>query len=199
MSSDAVAFNGISKAREKVLEAAYALFSRRGIRDVGVDEIVSRSGVAKATLYRHFPSKDALVLAFLRRREELWTLGMVESGARSRAATPEGRLLAIFDVFDDWFHDEDFDACTFVNVLLEMRWDHPLGRASIEHLANIRALVRRMADEAGLESPEEFARSWHMLMKGAVIAAAEGDRHAAVRARDMARDLIARHRGPGGD
>src|SRR6185503_16342569 len=88
-------------ARERILDTAYELFARRGVRDVGVDEVIDRANVAKATLYRHFPSKNDLVLAFLARREELWTTGFVEAEARRRGATPEDRLLAIFDVFDD--------------------------------------------------------------------------------------------------
>ena len=87
---------------------------------MGIDEVIERSGVAKATLYRHFPSKDDLVLAFLERREQLWTREFVEAGAESRGATPDERLLAIFDVFDEWFRREDFEACSFINVLLEM-------------------------------------------------------------------------------
>src|SRR4051794_31377928 len=103
--------------RERVLDHSYELFARRGIRDVGVDEVIQAAGVAKATLYRHFPSKNALVLAFLERREEIWTRGFVEAGAERRGATPEERLLAIFDVFDEWFRREDFEACSFINVL----------------------------------------------------------------------------------
>ncbi|MGH3021140.1 MAG: helix-turn-helix domain-containing protein, partial [Gaiellaceae bacterium] len=73
-----------SEARERILDSAYELFSRRGIRDVGIDEIVEHSGVAKATLHRHFRSKDELVLAFLVRREELWTREWLEAEARRR-------------------------------------------------------------------------------------------------------------------
>jgi AcrR family transcriptional regulator len=75
-------------ARERILESAYDLFSRKGVRAVGVEEVIERSAVAKATLYRHFPSKDDLVLAFLRRREEVWTHGWVEAEARRRGASP---------------------------------------------------------------------------------------------------------------
>ncbi|WP_030660746.1 TetR/AcrR family transcriptional regulator [Streptomyces rimosus] len=181
-------------ARERVLSAAYDLFSRRGIRDVGVNEVIHRSQVAKATFYRHFPSKDDLVLAFLDRREQQWTRGLIEAGARRRGSTPEERLLAVFDVFDDWFRHPDFDACTFINVLLEMGWQHPLGRASIRHLENVRILVRTLAEEAGLRDSDGFARSWHILMKGSIISAAEGDPHAARRAQTMARCLIEQHR-----
>ncbi|KOT87225.1 TetR family transcriptional regulator [Streptomyces sp. NRRL F-5755] len=181
-------------ARERILETAYELFSRRGIRAVGVDEVIARSQVAKATLYRNFPSKDELVLEFLRCRERRWTQGYVAAGARQRGTTPEEQLLAVFDVFDEWFRRPDFDACTFINVLLEMGRDHPLGRASITYLENIRAFVRSLAEEAGLRDTDAFARSWHILMKGSIISAAEGDREAARRAQGMARALIEQHR-----
>jgi len=181
-------------ARERVLDTAYELFSRRGIRAVGVEEVIERAGVAKATLYRHFPSKDALVLAFLERREERWTRGMVEAEARRRGATPEEQLLAIFDVFDEWFRTEDFDSCSFINVLLELGADHPAGRASIDHLSNIRSIVRQLADEAGLRDTDALARSWHILMKGSIVSAAEGDLDAARRAKAMARELLEHHR-----
>jgi AcrR family transcriptional regulator len=181
-------------ARERILTTAYDLFARRGIRDVGVDEIINRAGVAKATLYRHFPSKDALVLAFLERRERLWTHGFVEAGARHRGQTPEERLLAIFDVFDEWFRSEEFEACSFINVLLELGPRHTVGKASIDYLENIRGVVRSLADEAGLRDVESFARSWHILMKGSIISATEGDVDAAKRAQKLAALLIDQHR-----
>ena len=181
-------------ARERILETAYELFARRGIRDVGVDEVIERAGVAKATLYRHFPSKDHLVIAFLELREERWTLEWVEAEARRRGDTPEEQLLAIFELFDEWFHRDDFEACSFINVLLEMGPAHPTGRASVRHLENIRTIVSRLAEEAGLRDPEAFARSWHILMKGSIVSATEGDAEAAQRARSMARLLIDQHR-----
>jgi AcrR family transcriptional regulator len=177
-------------ARERILSTAYDLFARRGIRDVGVDEIIERAGVAKATLYRHFPSKDALVLAFLARREQLWTHGFVEAGARDRGQTPEERLLAIFDVFDEWFRDDGFEACSFINTLLELGPRHKVGKASIDYLENIRGVVRSLAEEAGLRDAESFARSWHILMKGSIISATEGDVDAAKRAQKLAKLLI---------
>jgi AcrR family transcriptional regulator len=178
----------------RIVVTAYQLFSHRGIRDVGVDELIRASGVAKSTFYRHFPSKDDVALAFLKRRDELWMMGSVVPEAKSRADNPEDQLLAIFDVYDQWFQEDDFEACSFVKVLLEMGATHPLGRASIEYLARIRQQVRLLADEAGLEDSEGFALSWHILMKGSIIAAAEGDRLSARRARRMASGLIASHR-----
>jgi AcrR family transcriptional regulator len=182
-------------ARERILEAAYDLFSRRSIRAVGIDEVIERAGVAKATLYRHFPSKDDLVLAFLERREQRWTKGWVEAEARRRGATPEDSLLPIFDLFDGWFQQDDFEGCSFINVLLETNdLARPVGRASAAHLANIREIIRTLADEAGLRDPDNFAHSWHILMKGSIVAAGEGDRQAATRARELARLLIDAHR-----
>jgi hypothetical protein len=130
----------------------------------------------------------------LERREAEWTIGVVEAGARARGTTPEDRLLAIFDVFDDWFHRDDYEACTFVNVLLEMGREHPLGRASCEHLEHIRRLIGALAMEANLNRVSEFTFAWHILMKGSIVNAAEGDADAALRAKSMARDLVARHR-----
>jgi AcrR family transcriptional regulator len=182
-------------ARERILESAYDLFSRKGVRAVGVEEVIERAAVAKATLYRHFPSKDDLVLAFLRRREEVWTHGWVEAEARRRGASPEDRLLAIFDLFDEWFHRDDFEGCAFINVLLETaNLKHPIGRASAEHLENIRGILGTLADEAELRDPDEFAKSFHILMKGSIVQAGEGDLEAAARAKEMGRDLIEKYR-----
>jgi AcrR family transcriptional regulator len=184
----------VSPVRDRILEASYELFSRRGIRAVGVDELIERAGVAKASLYRHFPSKDDLVVAFLERREQRWTNGWVEREARRRASSPEDQLLAIFEAFDEWFRREDFEACSFINVLLELGPRHPAGSASVRHLENIRSIVRGLAEQAGLRDPVAFAHSWHILMKGSIIAAAEGDVDAAQRAQSMARRLIDDHR-----
>ena len=184
-------------ARQRLLDTAYELFSTRGIRAVGIDEVIERAGVAKATLYNHFPTKDALILAFLEQREQRWTIEWVEGESEHRGSTPEKRLLAIFDLFDEWFHRDDFEGCSFINVLLEMGAEHPAGDACVKHLDNIRAVVRRRAEEAGLRNPEAFARAWHILMKGSIVQAEEGDVDAAKRAQSMARLLIDQHRSPG--
>jgi len=180
-----------SDARERILEAAYELFSQQGIRAVGIDSIIERSGVARMTLYRHFASKDALALAFLERREERWTNGWLQAEVAARAADPRERLLAIFDVFDEWFQRPDFEGCSFINVLLEISDPaHDLYRASADHLARIRAFIERLASEAGVADPDDFARQWHILMKGSIVSAGEGDRWAARRAREVGAVLL---------
>ncbi len=194
MTSPDVATPAVS-ARERILTAAYELFSRRGIRAVGTDEVIERAGVARATLYRHFATKNNLVLAVLQRREELWTHGLIEEQSRQRGNTPEEQLLAIFDVMHDWFHLRDgYEGCSFINVLLELGAGHPAGQASISHIDHVRDIVRHRAVAVGLTDVEGFASSWHILMKGAIVLAAVGDLDAALRAREMACALIERHR-----
>lgn len=176
--------------RERILEVAYELFSHAGVRGVGVDEVVDRAGVAKATLYRHFPTKTELVLAFLELREQRYTRDFIEAEAERRSSTPEGRLLAIFDALDEWFGREGFEACSFINVLLELGPAHPAGAASIRHLQNVRTYLERLAGEAGLPDPHSFARAWHILMKGAIVAAAEGDERAARCAKNVGQAML---------
>jgi AcrR family transcriptional regulator len=182
-----------AKSVARIMSVAYELFSRRGVRDVGVNELMERSGVAKATFYRHFPSKDSLVLAFLEQRDKQWTMDLILSEALRRHSTPREQLLAIFDVFGEWFQREDFEGCSFAKVLLEMGPGHPLGQASISYLTKIRGHIQATAEEAGLVRPEEFAYSLLVLMKGAILQALEGDLQAAKRAQQMAVWLIEHH------
>jgi AcrR family transcriptional regulator len=182
-------------ARDRILTTAYELFTRRGIRDVGVDEVVEKAGVAKTTLYRHFPSKDDLVIAFLSEREQIWTVNVLQRQSHDRADDAEGRLLAIFDVFDDWFtHRGDFEACSFIKVLFEMGAEGPVGQACLAHLAAIRTIVTDRARHAGLHDVEDFTLAFNLLMKGSIVCAAEGDTAAARRARPIGAWLIEQHR-----
>jgi AcrR family transcriptional regulator len=101
--------------RERILDAASAAFYRRGIRAVGVDSVIADADVAKATLYRHFPSKDALVQAFLERRDERWRAWFADAVERL-APDPADRPLAAFDALGEWFGSEDFRGCAFINA-----------------------------------------------------------------------------------
>jgi AcrR family transcriptional regulator len=167
------------RPRERLINASYDLFSRDGVSQVGIDTILARSGCAKASLYTNFKTKVELAIAFLDKREAVWTRGWLESETKRRAKTPEGRLLAIFDVFDGWFHKKSFEGCSFINVLLESKGGSPVRQAAAIHLAKIRAIVRGLAEEANLREPEKFAQAWHMLMKGSIVSAGEGKRNAA--------------------
>jgi len=179
--------------RERILDAAYDLFSRSGVRAIGVDTITAEADVAKMTLYRNFASKNELALAFLGVREERWTQGWVQAQTQARASTPAGQLLAIFEIFSEWFARDDFEGCAFVTSLLEFDdRDDPVRQACVTHLANIRAYVCELATAAGVEDPHRFAAQWHILMKGSIVAAHEGDRDAANKARELGMLLLER-------
>ena len=180
--------------RERILEAAYDLFSRSGVRAIGVDTITVHADVAKMTLYRNFSSKHELAMAFLELREERWVKGWLQAEVRSRASSPAGQLLAIFDVFSEWFARDDFEGCAFVTSLLEFDDpEDPVRKACVRHLANIRAFVAELATAAGIEDAPRFATQWHILMKGSIVAAHEGDRDAALCAQELGRLLLERH------
>ncbi len=180
--------------RERILEAAYDLFSRSGVRAIGVDTITVEADVAKMTLYRNFASKNDLALAFLALREERWTVGWVQGEVHRRASTPAGQLLAIFEIFSEWFARDDFEGCAFVTSLLEFEDpEDPVRKACVVHLANIRAFVCELASAAGVEEPERFATQWHILMNGSIVAAHEGDREAALAAQELGMLLLQRH------
>jgi AcrR family transcriptional regulator len=178
---------------EKILAVAYELFARRGIRDVGVDELIRASGVAKATFYRHFHSKDDVVLAFLEQWYQERTAAIEDAIAR-RGSRGEDAMLTIFDVFDDWFRQGAVQVSSFLHVMMEMGPDHPLGKASIQYLEKTREQIADLAKAGGLDNPYDFSWSIHILLKGAIVAAAEGDPHAAARAKAMASLLMDSHR-----
>ena len=195
-SADVVAIIGpdTESGRERVMRAAYELFSRQGTRAVGVDAVIGEAGVAKMTLYRNFASKDDLILAFLERRETMWTHGWVRAESQRRGATPVQRLLAIFEIFGEWFARSDFEGCSFVTTLLEVTDRNSAVRlASAKHLANIRNYLCELATQAGIADADSFARQWHILMKGSIVAAAEGDTQAAARARELGILLLNHH------
>ena len=181
----------IQGARQRILDTSYELFSRHGVRAVGIDRIIAESGVAKMSLYRHFPSKDDLVLAFLQERERRWTKDWLGAEVERRGSSPADCMLAIFDVLGEWFHRPDFEGDPFVKVLLEFDDDSRVRLASAAQLGNVRAFVSGLAAKAGARDPDALAHKWHILMKGSIVTAWAGDSRAGARAREMGRLLLA--------
>mgnify|MGYP001545672063 CR=1 FL=1 len=181
--------------RERIISTAYDLFTRRGVGDVGVDEVAHKAGVAKATLYRHFPSKNDLVLAFLEHREELWTIRVIDQLPAQRCpGDPAGQLVALFDILDDWFHSRhDYEACSFIKVHFEVGGDGEVGHACLRHLEKIRHILKARAEQAGLRDSAELAWKLNILIKGSIVNAAEGDLDSAARAKLLARWLVEQH------
>ncbi|MDX6549249.1 MAG: hypothetical protein QOG33_2799 [Gaiellales bacterium] len=182
-------------ARSRVLSTAYNLFCLQGVQATGIDRIVAEAGVAKMTLYRHFRSKEELVLAVLDLREELWSNRWLIAEAKRRGNNPREQLLAIFDLFGGWFHEPDYEGCLFNNVLLESR-ELPIQAACIAKRQNVLAFLRSLAEEAGVRDPDALARQWRMLMTGAMVEVAGGDLEAALCAKQVASLLLERESQP---
>jgi AcrR family transcriptional regulator len=179
------------QAHQRILDASFELFARRGIRAVGVDELIERANVAKATFYSHFHSKDELVLAYLERLHETRSKS-IDAAIRATDDGPTA-LLAVFDVFAEAVRPHINDGSSFVHVLLEMGPEHPLGRASAEYLTRTREQIAALARAEGLSDAEGFARKVLILLEGAVVAAVEGDEEGVEQARQMGALLIGLH------
>jgi len=175
-----------SEARARILEVAHDLFTMRRLGAVAVNEIIAKAGVAKMTFYRHFRSKEDLALAVIARHETLWTRDWFEAEVMRRASDPSDRILAIFDIFDEWFKRPDFEGCFFVNTLVEtpQRGD-PIREASNRQIAAVRVILSNLAEQAGIARPKAFARKLQMVLLGSIVAATEGDTEAASRAREL--------------
>jgi AcrR family transcriptional regulator len=175
----------------RILDTAYELFSRHGIRAVGIDRIIAEAQIAKATLYRHFPSKEDLVIAFLDLRGRRWTHEWLEGATERLAPRPQERVLFVFDALDEWFHRSDYEGCSFINTLLEVdERDNPIHREAVRHLGVVRETLKRWAEQAGAHNPVEMSYQLQILMMGAIVSATSGDLEAARRARLFAQLLL---------
>jgi AcrR family transcriptional regulator len=180
-----------SLRRDHLVGTALTLFSKYGYHATGIDRILAESGVAKMTLYKHFRSKDELILAALRRRDEefcRWFQAEVET----RAATHRERILTVFDVLEGWFKDPDFNGCCFIHAAGEYaRKDDPIHVAAAEHKARIQAYLREIAQAAGADDADDVARQLMLLVDGAIVAAhVSGDAAGARGARTLAEALL---------
>ena len=159
-----------STAKEKLFQTAAGLFYRQGYRATGVDTIAAASGIGKMTLYRHYPSKDDLIVAYLRDSdEEFWAGFQQITGGE---ATARGKLLAFFAALQAYAQTPACYGCPFLNVATEYpETDHPGHVVALEHKAGVRARFRQLAAEAGATQPEALAAALHLLMDGAYAAA----------------------------
>jgi AcrR family transcriptional regulator len=181
--------------KEKIDRTAYALFTRHGIRSVGVDTIVARSGAGKMTLYRHYPSKDALALAFFERRFELFSRRW-QSAVEALRLPPRKVLLAVFDVLEDWYRSPGYTGCPVVKAVLESGTDEPVYAGALRYFSSVRSFLKKLATQAGVRDPDALAAQWHILVWGSIIGARAKDRHAARRAKEIAAAILAREGRP---
>lgn len=181
--------------RARLLAAADELFYEEGIHTVGIDRLLAHAGVAKASLYSTFGSKEALIgeylsVRFERRRQRI-------EAAMARHQAPRARLLAVFDALSERVAEKDFRGCAFVRAAAEGEPNERVGAVLEEARRWLKALFVELASAAGARKPERFARDLVMLYDGAVTAAQmDRDLEAPRAARDAAAVLLERATAP---
>lgn len=175
--------------KDRILEAADALFYGHGIQAVGVDAVAAGAGISKRTLYKHYPSKDALVAAYLARRT-----GM----AIAAEGSPVQQILGLFDGLAKWFASKRFRGCAFVNAVAELSGErqHPALGVAAEHKARRLAQVQALLRSLKVDDPVLLGEQLMVLFEGAVAVSMVrgGDPQVAHSAREAARVLL-RHAG----
>jgi AcrR family transcriptional regulator len=155
--------------QEHILNTASDLFYRQGIHCTGVDTIVKAAGVAKMSLYRYFPSKDDLILAYLRRNSG-FLLEQVRQGFETGRREGQARLLTVFDVFDSELNKPGFLGCPFIKASAEfIGGNEAVHQASAEFYRDLCTLLSAQAVELGIENAQEKAEQLLLLLGGAVV------------------------------
>jgi AcrR family transcriptional regulator len=177
-------------ARERLMAAASELFYEEGVHTVGVDRLVERAGVAKATLYSLFGSKDGLVRAYLTERHDATRDRMTRELA-SRFDTPRERLLGVFEVQGLSFTEPGFRGCAFIGANAETSPGGTVEEVTEDYRTWLRSLFVDLATEAGATDPESLARQLVLLYDGAGISAwMDHDPSVASAAQNVAAALI---------
>lgn len=156
-------------ARERLLDTAERLFYAEGVHTVGIDRILAESGVAKASLYKHFGNKDGLVAAYLDRRHERQVARV--QAALARGGTPRERILAVFGSQADLFARPDFRGCAFAAATAEGPVGGPNEERSRIYRTYVRDIFRDLAAEAGAADPDLVADQLHLVYDGAQVSA----------------------------
>ncbi|MBA2343790.1 MAG: TetR/AcrR family transcriptional regulator [Rubrobacter sp.] len=179
-------------AAGRILRAASEMFYREGIRAVGVDAIAAKANVTKKSLYDNFGSKDALIAAYLRARDERWRAWLVDEVDR-RGGTAKERLLSTFDALEGWIEKGNFRGCGFVNAATELPHDgHPARAVVMDQKSWLRGYLEDLAAEGGAENPESLAEQLMILHEGANVASSLNiSTNSAQRAREIASLLVA--------
>ncbi|MBA3426084.1 MAG: TetR/AcrR family transcriptional regulator [Rubrobacteraceae bacterium] len=178
-------------AADRILRAASEMFYREGIRAVGVDAIAAKADVTKKSLYDNFGSKDALIAAYLRARDERWRTWLLDTVDR-QGGTAKERLLSTFDALAEWMKHENPRGCGFVNAAAELPHDgHPARAVVMDQKQWLRGYLAELAAEGGAADPESLAEQLMILHEGANVAnSLDISANAAQRAREIASFLV---------
>ena len=175
-------------ARERLLAAASELFYAEGVHTVGIDRVIERAGVAKASLYNTFGSKDELVRAYLESRHEQTSRRIMRY--LERYSVPRERLLGVFEAQGEVFAAPGFRGCAFVSASAESPGEL-VEQAADEYRGWVRALLVDLAREAGVAAADALGRQLHMIYDGASLSARmDHDPTASVAARAAAETLL---------
>lgn len=177
--------------KKKLFQKAARLFYKHGYRAIGVDTIAAESGIGKMTLYRHYPSKDDLIVAYLKDSDELFWNNFEQ--ITKDAATPREKLLAFFESLQEYVNSPACYGCPFLNVATEYPETEYSGhQIALAHKQSVRARFRQLAKEAGAQHPEVLADQLFLLMDGAYMASRMfGAKNPASHLASAARTLIA--------
>lgn len=180
-----------STKRDELVDKALKAFYTNGFHATGMDRLVAETGISKTSMYKHFHSKEALIVAVLERRDGDFRDWLFRRMA-ALGKTPRGQLLALFDALAEWCEKPGFRGCLFVKAACEYQDPgHPIHAQAAAHKAQIHAHLHRLAREAGAADPAQLARQLQLLKEGVIVAAqVEGCRDAAARARAAAATLI---------
>lgn len=176
--------------KAKVFQTASRLFFQNGYRAIGVDTLAAESGIGKMTLYRHYPSKDELILAYLKDSDELFWNNFEQ--ITKDVSTPREKLLAFFQSLQDYVTTPACHGCPFLNVATEYpEADYPGHQVALENKQTVRARFRQLAKEAGANKPDVLADQLFLLMDGAYMAARMfGPKNPAAHLAEAAQTLI---------
>mgnify|MGYP002625420525 CR=1 FL=1 len=156
--------------RGRLVHAAIELFYSHGFQAVGVDQILDAAGVAKTTFYKHFESKDDLLVAAVQQRDEWEMQAWVAAVKEIAGDDPKDQLLGFFDILDIWFTSPDFRGCQFINAAAEFPNPHdPVHQVAAEHKRKNRDYFRELAEAAGSTDPNAFADKYTALLEGTLI------------------------------
>ena len=182
---------GQSEARQRLLETADRLFYAEGVRAVGIDKIIAEAGVAKMTLYTHFPSKDDLIVAVLRHREEQ-VLEFFRSSMGRHGRHTRDQLRAFFAALKEWFESPDFRGCAFQNAAVELADPaHPGTRFVRDHKRRFTEIIRGLVGAAVGRGAARLTPMIALLVEGAIVTAViQGTPAPADVARDAALRLV---------
>ena len=178
--------------RDHLVKTAVEQFYRNGYHATGIEKILKAAGVSKPTLYRHFRSKNELIIAALHQWDDE-SRGWLRDEMNKRADTPRGKVIALFDALADWFEEPGFQGCMFINATVEFaEQDNPVHQAAAEHKRLFADHVCEQVAAAGVADPKEFTERLMILMEGAIVTAhTSGLGDSARRAREMAAAMLA--------